>query len=102
MFNLIVYVPVREAEVVKQALFAAGAGQLGQYSQCCWQVQGRGQFLPSTKASPALGPVGQLTEVDELRLEMIVNDDKLTEVIKALKQAHPYEQPAFHYYRVNF
>jgi hypothetical protein len=80
---------------VKQALFEAGAGLIGNYDYCCWQVLGEGQFRPLDGASPALGEHGRVENVAEYRVEMVVTEALLKPVLHALKQAHPYEQPAY-------
>lgn len=95
MYKMAFYVPEADAEAVKQAVFAAGAGRLGNYAECCWQTLGQGQFRPLTGANPTLGDVGELEQVAELKVELLVDDDCLTAALAALKQAHPYEEPAY-------
>lgn len=95
-----VYVPESHAEVVKQAMFAAGAGKIGNYDCCCFQTVGRGQFRPLDGSSPYLGSQGSVEHVTEWKLEMIFPEEKLREVIAALRQAHPYETPAFQHWPV--
>lgn len=95
MYQLVFYVPTEDAEAVKQAVFAAGAGRLGNYEHCCWQVEGVGQFRPLAGANPAIGELDQLEKVPELRVEMICEDADVKAVVEAFKKAHPYEEPAF-------
>lgn len=95
MYQLVFYVPTTDADKVKQAVFTAGAGRLGNYEQCCWQVEGFGQFRPLDGANPAVGEINQLETVPELRIEMICDDEHLNAVVAALKAAHPYEEPAY-------
>ena len=95
-----VYVPETHAEAVKQAMFAAGAGTIGNYDCCCFQTVGRGQFRPLDGSSPYLGSAGRVEQVTEWKLEMIFPEEKLQEVIAALRRAHPYETPAFQHWRV--
>ena len=95
-----VYVPETHAESVKQAMFAAGAGRIGNYDSCCFQIVGRGQFRPLDGSSPYLGSAGRVEHVTEWKLEMIFPEEKLREVIAALRQAHPYETPAFQHWPV--
>lgn len=95
MVKLCFYVPADQLEAVKQAVFAAGAGRIGNYDQCCWQIEGEGQFRPLDGANPAIGQQHQLEKVREFRVEMVCADDHITSVIAALKQAHPYEEPAY-------
>lgn len=95
MYKLTVFIPDPDLEPVKHALFEAGAGHIGNYSHCCWQIQGTGQFMPLAGSAPHIGEHNTVEKVAEWRVEMVVAEDKLTEVIKALKQAHPYETPAY-------
>lgn len=95
MYKLTVFIPDSYVEVVKQALFEAGAGQIGNYSHCSWQVLGQGQFMPRTGSNAFIGTIDNLETVTEWRVEMVVADDKLQAVIMALKSSHPYETPAF-------
>lgn len=95
MYKLTVFVPDEALEQVKLALFAAGAGTIGNYESCCWQVQGVGQFKPLAGSNPHIGAQDRLEQVDEWRVEMVVATASITQVIKALKQAHPYETPAY-------
>jgi len=95
MYKLTVFIPEEALEKVKAALFAAGAGTIGNYEQCCWQVKGEGQFMPMAGSNPHLGSQDKLEKVAEWRVEMMVKTSMIAEVIKALKQAHPYETPAY-------
>ena len=95
MYKLTVFVPEAALEPVKSALFAAGAGTIGNYERCCWQVQGVGQFMPLAGSDPHIGAQDKLEKVDEWRVEMVVATANIDQVIEALKQAHPYETPAY-------
>lgn len=95
MYKLCFYVPESHLETVKQAVFEAGAGRMGDYDSCCWQVLGTGQFRPLKGADPHIGTVGTLEQVEEYRVETLCSGDVVREVIKALREAHPYEEPAF-------
>jgi hypothetical protein len=95
MFKLCFYVPESHAEAVKQAVFEAGAGKLGEYDSCCWQTLGQGQFRPLQGSQPFLGQQGQLETVAEYKVEMLCEDELIQSVIKALLLAHPYEEPAY-------
>ncbi|MBX7455427.1 Nif3-like dinuclear metal center hexameric protein [Mycolicibacterium sp. 3033] len=90
-----VYVPRENAAAVRAAMFDAGAGQIGDYSQCSWSVAGVGQFLALDGASPAIGAVGTVEQVDEDRVEMVAPRSRRAAVLAALREAHPYEEPAF-------
>ena len=95
MYKLTVFVPDEALEQVKSALFAAGAGSIGNYEQCCWQVLGTGQFMPLVGSTPHIGEQNTLESVNEWRVEMVVDDAYITAAITALKSAHPYETPAY-------
>lgn len=95
MLKLIYYVPESHLELTKAAVFAAGAGHLGNYQHCAWQVLGTGQFQPLLGAQPFLGQVGQLEQVAEWRVETLVDEAQAMAVVNALKASHPYEEPAF-------
>lgn len=95
MYKLTVFIPNEALDQVKSALFAAGAGKIGNYEQCCWQVKGVGQFKPLAGSTPHIGVQDSLETVDEWRVEMVVNESLIVDVIDALKQSHPYETPAF-------
>jgi dinuclear metal center YbgI/SA1388 family protein len=91
----VVYVPVENADAVRDAMFVAGAGHIGDYSHCSWSVTGTGQFLPHEGASPTIGSVGSVERVSEDRIEMIAPARLRGHVLAALRTAHPYEEPAF-------
>ena len=95
MYKLTVFIPEEALEQVKSALFAAGAGKIGNYEQCCWQVQGVGQFMPLIGSKPHIGTHDSLETVSEWRVEMVVTKANIDNVVDALKQAHPYETPAY-------
>lgn len=100
MYKLCVYIPEAQLEVVKRALFDAGAGRIGNYSDCCWQVAGTGQFRPGEGSRPFVGEAGEIEQVAEYRVEMVCADDVVDQVIAALRSTHPYEEPAFDLIRV--
>ncbi len=100
LFRLEVYIPETHLEQVKQALFAAGAGKLGNYDCCAFQSRGIGQFRPLPGAQPFLGSCGTLEQVEEWKLELVLQEECLADVIAALKAAHPYEAPAYQFWPV--
>lgn len=100
MFKLIYFVPVEALDSTKQAVFSAGAGRLGNYEQCAWQTLGLGQFKPFEGARPYLGQAGLLEVVEEYRVETLVDEALIGVVIRALKLAHPYEEPAYEVVRL--
>jgi dinuclear metal center YbgI/SA1388 family protein len=91
----VVFVPAGDAERVREALFAAGAGHIGDYSHCSWSVAGTGQFLPGASASPAIGTPGEIERVTEQRVEVIAPAGIRAAVLAAMRASHPYEEPAF-------
>jgi dinuclear metal center YbgI/SA1388 family protein len=94
--KIVTFVPTGEpAARVLDALAAAGAGRIGDYSHCCWSTEGIGQFLPQEGAQPAIGRVGELERVAETRLELVLPRGRRRAVVQALRAAHPYEEPAF-------
>lgn len=97
MYSLVFYVPETHLESVKQALFLAGAGLIGDYSLCCWQIKGQGQFCPNNQATPYIGERGIVEKVDEYRVEMILKDELKEGVTSALLAAHPYEEAAYYF-----
>ena len=95
MYKLVFFVPASHLEAVKSAVFAAGAGQQGEYEHCCWQTLGYGQFKPSAAATPFIGEAGRLETVPEYRVETLCEPAAIRDMLRALKRAHPYEEPAF-------
>jgi hypothetical protein len=95
MYKLGFYVPGSHVEVVKAACFAAGAGRIGDYDSCCWQVSGQGQFRPLDGSRPYRGQQGEVETVEEYRVEMVCEDALVRAVVAAMIEAHPYEEPAW-------
>ncbi len=93
---LVVYVPTEGTSALLDALFAAGAGRVGNYEECAFVAAGVGQFRPVGGAHPAIGRPGKLERVDENRVEVVLPRRLRTAVVAALRAAHPYEEPAFH------
>jgi len=93
-------VPREALEATRSAVFAAGAGRIGDYERCSWYTAGTGTYLGGEGTSPALGEPGREQRVAELRVETVVSDDLVAHVVAALKQAHPYEEPAYDVYRL--
>lgn len=99
-YKLCFYVPEDHAEAVKAAVFEAGAGRIGNYDCCSFQVRGQGQFRPLDGSNPYVGEQGEIETVDEFRVEMICTDDHLKAALSALRLAHPYEEPAIDVWRL--
>jgi hypothetical protein len=95
MYKICVYIPVEAVEIVKQALFEAGAGRIGNYDSCCWQTDGSGQFRPLENSNPTIGSQNVVEKVKETKVELVCEDELLEDAIKALRESHPYEEPAF-------
>lgn len=93
--KVVTFVPRADADAVVDALAAAGAGAIGDYSRCAYLVDGTGTFLPGPGASPTIGAVGERQTVAETRVEMVLPRDRRYAVVRALRAAHPYEEPAF-------
>ncbi len=100
VLKLTVYVDEQHVESLRQALIEAGAGEIGEYSEVSYQTIGLGRFRPGMWAKPFVGEPGQLTETEEWRLEMILPSSLKANIEKALVQAHPYEEPAYDFIRL--
>lgn len=100
MYKLCYFVPESHLEKTKNALFEAGAGRIGDYDSCAWQCRGQGQFRPLAGSDPFLGNQGELEVVEEYRVELVCEDAVISATLEALKQAHPYEEPAYEVYRM--
>ncbi len=99
MYKLNFFVPESHLESVKQVLFDAGAGHIGDYDNCCWQTLGTGQFRGLEDSNPFLGNSpgneGGIERFPEYKVELVVADNRICDVVAALKDAHPYEEPAY-------
>ena len=95
MFKICVYVPENSVEKVKEALFEAGAGRIGNYDSCCWQTAGTGQFRPLENSNPAIGTLNKIERLNEIKIELVCADDLVKPAIQAMRLAQPYEEPAF-------
>lgn len=89
------YAPEEALEAVKNAMFAAGAGRIGDYQECAWQVVGQGQFKPLPSATPYIGEQEKLTQLSEYRVEMVCEKQHLKSVLQAMIAAHPYQEVAY-------
>ncbi|SCZ77141.1 Nif3-like dinuclear metal center hexameric protein [Acidaminobacter hydrogenoformans] len=94
-FKLAVYVPEHDTEAVAKAMFESGAGHLGAYAECSFSAQGTGTFLPLEGAKPAIGAVNVREQVAERKLEVLVPQQAVRAVVKAMLETHPYEVPAY-------
>ncbi|MEC0243024.1 Nif3-like dinuclear metal center hexameric protein [Paenibacillus dokdonensis] len=98
LFKLVVFVPKSHAEQVRDAVLGAGAGAIGNYSHCSFNVDGTGTFLPQEGTNPFLGSVGKLEKAEEIRIETIVPQGIRNRVIQSMLKAHPYEEVAYDIY----
>ncbi|MDX2165218.1 MAG: NGG1p interacting factor NIF3 [Gammaproteobacteria bacterium] len=100
MLQIYFYVPESHLEIVKNAMFEAGAGKIGNYGHCSWQVLGQGQFKPLEGSEYFIGEMGKVGKIPEYKVEMVCDHDHIGAVIDALKKAHPYEEPAYQVIRL--
>jgi dinuclear metal center YbgI/SA1388 family protein len=100
-YKLSVFVPEKSLEVVSDALFKEGAGNIGEYSQCSFRIKGEGTFIGSEKSNPLIGEKNKKEKVQEVKLEVLVNSHNLKNVISAMLKSHPYEEPAYDVYPLN-
>ena len=89
------YVPQSHLEQVKEAVFAAGCGNIGAYSKCCWQIKGQGQFIAAESTNPFVGRVSELTQIEEFKVETVCDEKNIINVLAEFHQSHPYEEPAY-------
>ena len=94
-YKFVFYVPESHVEPVKEAVFNAGAGKIGNYDCCSWQTMGQGQFRPLAGSQPFIGDTDRIEMVAEFRVEMICDAKFINEAVAALRRAHPYQEPAF-------
>lgn len=99
-YKIVTFVPGKAADAVRDAMDRGGAGWIGKYRQCSFNGPGVGTFKPMPGAKPAIGKVGKLEWVEELRIEMICSGDRLASALAALRQAHPYEEPAIDVFKL--
>lgn len=95
LFKISVKVPEDYVEKVKQRMFALGAGQIGDYDSCSFDVPGKGQFKPNDQATPFIGKANELEIVDEVNVEMVVKKQAMHSVVEGMLKSHPYEEPAY-------
>lgn len=99
-YKIVVYVPESGADKLRETIGNAGAGKIGNYSHCTFTIKGTGRFKPLEGANPTIGEVGRPEEVAEDRIETVCEADKLSDVLKAIKDVHPYEEPATDVYLI--
>jgi hypothetical protein len=99
-YKLVWFVPEHALDATRDAVFAAGAGRIGDYERCSWYAAGTGTFLGGEDTDPKVGERGVEERIAELRVETVVPAESLSAVVAALKAAHPYEEPAFDVYQL--
>jgi hypothetical protein len=97
-YKLVWFVPEEALDATRDAVFAAGAGRIGDYHRCSWYAAGTGTFLGGEGTDPHVGTSGREERVPELRVETVVPSDRREAVVGALLAAHPYEEPAYDLY----
>jgi hypothetical protein len=98
--KLVWFVPEAALDATRDAVFAAGAGRIGDYERCSWYTAGTGTFLGGEGTEPTFGKAGKEERTPELRVETVVPGDRLEAVVTALIAAHPYEEVAYDVYRL--
>jgi structural toxin protein (hemagglutinin/hemolysin) RtxA len=101
IYKIEFYIPQTHVEAVKQAIFATGAGQIGNYDCCAWQTTaGTGQFRPRPGSRPFIGSLDKVEYVEEVKVELVCDEKYIDAAITALHASHPYETPALQYWKV--
>jgi len=100
VFKFAVYVPAQYADKVSQSIFEAGAGKIGKYTETSFNISGKGTFKPMEGTNPFIGKIGEKEEVQEIKIETVVAERDLDSVIQAMKDNHPYEEPAYDVYEL--
>ncbi len=98
--KLIFFVPESHKEKVKKALFKIGAGKIGNYDWCSFEIEGEGQFRPLKEADPYIGEIEKLEKVREFKVEMVMNSNLRERARDVLLKSHPYETPAYEFYAI--
>ncbi|MDB5167284.1 MAG: hypothetical protein JWN26_429 [Candidatus Saccharibacteria bacterium] len=96
--KIVTFVPLENADDVRQALGNAGAGQIGEYSFCSYSLAGKGRSMPSINAKPYIGEAGKLEVIEEERIEVVCERENAKAVIAAMRTVHPYDEVAFDIY----
>ncbi len=100
MVKIVVFVPESHADAVREAMGSAGAGRIGNYTYCSFSVTGTGRFIPGEGAHPTVGRIGELASVREERVETLCARSCLDVVLAAIREVHPYEEPAVDVYQL--
>lgn len=100
MYKIIFYAPPSHVEQIKNAMFEAGAGKIGEYQHCAWQVLGEGQYMPLDNSNAFIGEKNKLEKTPEFMVEMICEDTLIQDIMSAFKKYHPYEMPAYQVFKM--
>ena len=100
MYKLCFFIPETHVEPVKEALFRKGAGRIGQYDHCSWQVLGEGQFRPLSGSKPYIGKQDKIEKLAEYKVEMVCEEKVIGVVVKELINTHPYQEPDYEVYKI--
>jgi len=96
--KFVVFVPLSHAGAVRQALGEAGAGKIGNYDFCSFTSKGIGRFRGNEKSNPTIGEAGKYESVEEEKIEVVIPRERLIDVVRKVRSAHPYEEMAFDVY----
>ena len=100
MYTLSFLAPETHLDVIKNAIFAVGAGSIGNYSHCAWQTLGEGQFMPLSGNNAFIGEINKLEKIPEYKVEIICTKEQIQDAVAALKLTHPYETPSYQVFRM--
>lgn len=100
MYKIITFAPIEDAKKVRQAMGDAGAGRLGNYHHASFSTRGVGRFTPNKGAHPTIGEVGKSQDVEEEKIEVICEKEKVKDVVAAIRKIHPYEEITLEIYQL--
>ncbi|MCF8069930.1 MAG: Nif3-like dinuclear metal center hexameric protein [Desulfobacterales bacterium] len=95
MYKFVVYVPAESEQAILKALFETDAGKIGKYSGCSFRTKGTGTFIPDSDAEPYIGQFGEVSHVEEIRIEAVVSKNEINNVVAHVRKHHPYERMAY-------
>lgn len=96
--KIVVYVPVASADAIRSVMAESGCGHLGNYDSCSFSVRGTGRFRPLKGANPAIGKIDEIESVEEERIESICERSRVGDIERAIREAHPYEEPVIEFF----
>jgi hypothetical protein len=99
-YKIVTFVPAKDGDKIREAMGKAGAGKIGNYTFCTFTTPGTGRFTPGEGAHPAIGEVGKPEKVEEEKIETVCSEEFLKQTIKAIRAAHPYDEPAIDVYPI--